>query len=432
MYKMYIRFNYSRLCLALLVFFMLGTPAQAQQPDSTLSLQALIDRALEQNPSLHASQKQWEARQHRVPQAGTLPDPQLGLNLMNLPVNSFSFDQEPMTGKQVTLMQMFPFPGKLDLRRDIAESMAAVAEQRYREQQNQLVKQVKLAYYELYYIDRALETVNKNIDLLQQFTSIAETRYSVGKGLQQDVLRAQVKLSRMMDRRITLQQKREVQEARINELVNNPPETPLGRPVAARKVDKLPGLDSLRLAAKEHSPLLAAWQQMVTTNDHKVNLALKDRYPDFSLGLAYTQREQFQNGNPGYDFLSAMFSVSIPIHYGRKQAEKVQETKLQRSSVGRKFDEVQNRVDRMLREKLTEAHKNRRLVELYRTGVLPQAEQSLESSLEGYRNDQVDFLSLLDSEMSLFNFRLDFYRFEADLMKNRAELQALTGNRNAL
>lgn len=432
MYKMYIRFNYSRLCLALLVFFMLGTPAQAQQPDSTLSLQALIDRALEQNPSLHASQKQWEARQHRVPQAGTLPDPQLGLNLMNLPVNSFSFDQEPMTGKQVTLMQMFPFPGKLDLRRDIAESMAAVAEQRYREQQNQLVKQVKLAYYELYYIDRALETVNKNIDLLQQFTSIAETRYSVGKGLQQDVLRAQVKLSRMMDRRITLQQKREVQEARINELVNNPPETPLGRPVAARKVDKLPGLDSLRLAAKEHSPLLAAWQQMVTTNDHKVNLALKDRYPDFSLGLAYTQREQFQNGNPGYDFLSAMFSVSIPIHYGRKQAEKVQETKLQRSSVGRKFDEVQNRVDRMLREKLTEAHKNQRLVELYRTGVLPQAEQSLESSLEGYRNDQVDFLSLLDSEMSLFNFRLDFYRFEADLMKNRAELQALTGNRNAL
>lgn len=432
MYKMYIRFNYSRLCLALLVFFALGTPARAQQPDSTLSLQALIDRALEQNPSLHASRKQWEARQHRVPQAGTLPDPQLGLNLMNLPVNSFSFDQEPMTGKQVTLMQMFPFPGKLDLRRNIAESQAAVAEQRYREQQNQLVKQVKLTYYELYYIDRALETVNKNIDLLQQFTSIAETRYSVGKGLQQDVLRAQVKLSRMMDRRITLQQKREVQEARINELVNNPPDTPLGRPAAVRKDTALPGLDSLRLAAKEHSPLLAAWQQMVATNDHKVNLALKDRYPDFSLGLAYTQREQFQNGNPGYDFLSAMFSVSIPIHYGRKQAEKVQETKLQRSSVSRKYDEVQNRVDRMLREKLTEARKNRRLVELYRTGVLPQAEQSLESSLEGYRNDQVDFLSLLDSEMSLFNFRLDFYRFEADLMKNRAELQALTGNRNAL
>ncbi len=416
--------------LAGLLYLVLFVPwfIQAQTPDSPLLLDELIQKVLAQNPELQSSYESWEASKTRISQQEALPDPTLGLNVMNLPVNSFALYQEPMTGKQITLMQMFPFPGKLNLKGKIAQSESEISLQQYQELQNQLIRKTKLAYYDLFYVDRAIATILNNQELLNEFVEIAETRYSVGNGLQQDVMRAQVTLSKMIDKELKLRQQRESLQARINALINEPADATLGQPVDPGVSDWTMDLDSLVELADTSSPLLEAWRTVVKRSDQKIDLALRDRYPDFSIGLAYTQRNELQSGMKGYDFISGMFNVRIPLYFNKKQDKKVQEMKITRNSMDYRYQDVENSLEQMLQQSLTDLKKNRRLIDLYETGIIPQAEESLESSLAGYQNDKVDFLSLLDSELTLFNLRLDYYRILADYHKAVADLEALTGS----
>lgn len=417
-----------RMLAGLYLLLLLPITIQAQNQESVLILDQLIQKVLTQNPELHSSYESWEASKTRISQQEALPDPTLGLNMMNLPVNSFALDQEPMTGKQITLMQMFPFPGKLGLKGKIAQSDSDISLQQYQELQNQLVKKTKQSYFDLFYVYQAIATVENNQDLLSEFVEIAETRYSVGNGLQQDVMRAQVALSKMIDKELKLRQQRESLQARINALINEPADAPLGRPVDPGINNLTTDLNSLVELADTSSPLLEAWRTVVQRSDQKVDLALKDRYPDFSIGLAYTQRDELQNGMKGYDFVSGMFNVRIPLYFNKKQDKKVQEMQITRTSMEYRYQDVENSIEQMLQQSLTDLEKNRRLIDLYETGILPQAEESLESSLAGYQTDKVDFLSLLDSELTLFNLRLDYYRIVADYHKSVADLEALTGS----
>ncbi|MDZ7660538.1 TolC family protein [Fodinibius sp.] len=421
------KYNAYLITIILLVSLVITRAGNAQPTNSSLVLDELIQKVLAHNPELNSSFEDWEASKTRISQQEALPDPTLGLNFMNLPVNSFALDQEPMTGKQISLMQPFPFPGKLGLKGDIATSASEITLFQYEELKNQLIKKTKQSYFELYYIDQALATIAKNQELLREFVEIAETRYSVGKGIQQDVLRAQVAQSKMINRELKLRQRREDIQAQINALINEPADTPLGNPVAAKPVSSKHELNTLIQQADSTSPMLAAWKTAIVQSNQQVDLALKDRYPDFSVGVAYTQRNELQNGMPGYDFVSAMFNVKIPLFYNKKQDKKIQETKIKKSSIEYRYQNVENAIEQNLQQALTNLEKNLRLIDLYQTGIIPQAEESLESSMAGYQNDKVDFLSLLDSELTLFQFQLDYHRFVTDYHKTISEIEALTG-----
>tara|TARA_R110002126_G_scaffold3477_2_gene19835 strand:+ start:31389 stop:32669 length:1281 start_codon:yes stop_codon:yes gene_type:complete len=419
--------SFRGLILSLFIILLSSSFITAQTPDSVLVLDTVIQKVLTQNPELQSSYEGWRASKTRISQEEALPDPTLGLNMMNLPVNSFSFSQEPMTGKQITFMQPFPFPGKLGLKGKIAESESEVALQQYQELQNQLVKKTKQAYYDLFYIDRAIATVKSNQELLKEFVKIAETRYSVGSGLQSDVLRAQVALSKMIDRELKLRQQRESVQANLNALMNEPADRPLAKPFVQVVTNQTLNLNSLVQMADSTSPLLTAWKTMIERSSQQVELARKSRYPDFSVGVAYTQRNELESGMKGYDFFSAMFNIKVPLYQNKKQDKKIQQSQINQSSVEYRYQNIERSLEQRLQQSLTDVEKNKRLLELYETGIIPQAEESLESSLAGYQNGNVDFLSLLDSELTLFQFRLDYNRFLADYYKTIAELEALTG-----
>jgi len=390
-------------------------------------LDELIQEAVKNNPDLKSAQNSWQSELAKVPQAGALPDPQLSFNLMNLPVNSFDFNQEPMTGKQVALMHMFPFPGKQGLRTRVAKENAVVAEFRYQELKNQLIKNVKLTYYNLFFIDRAIDITLENTKTLEQFVKIAETKYSVGKGIQQDVLRAQVELSKMMDKLIRLEQQREELESQLNTLLNRPVENPVGGTEELEYSESSVDLNQLKESAAENRPLLKAWQEMVSQSDTKVQLAKKDYLPDFSLGVAYSQRETLKNGMGGVDFFSGMFSMNIPLYFWRKQSKKVEENQLVHLSSQEKYNDVRNQVYSELDRVLNDIEKNKRLVELFETGIIPQASQSLKSAIAGYQTDKVDFLTLLNNQINLFNFEQDYYRVLSDYYVGIAKLEAAAG-----
>jgi outer membrane protein TolC len=412
----------------LIVIYILAPGLALRAQDTTqVRLQVLIHKMLVQNPQLQSARSQQQSANAAVSAAGTMPDPVLGFNIMSLPVNSFSFHQAPMTGKQITLMQRFPFPGKLNIIEDIAQKEALIKEEKVRELRNQLIKQLKKAYYNLFYVDRALGSIEKSKKVMKQLVSIAETHYSVGKGLQQDVLRAQLELTKLMDKNITFRQKRSSLAGKLNTLIDAPPDQPVGTIPALPMPQFSFTLSQLKAKANERRPLLAAWQTVIDQSKNEVVLAKKQIFPDFSVGVGYTQRDKLHNGMKGYDFLSAMFKINLPVFFKRKQNQQVQKMKLMQRSDREQYRHIRNEVYQHLQDAYTKLQKNKQLVDLYRKGAIPQAKQSFKSTMSAYQNGKVDFHTLLDSELSLFHMRLSYYRAVSDYNKNLAKLEAATG-----
>ncbi len=409
------------------ILLSMGSNLYGQIKNSDIQLPELISEALENNPDLQSANNSWQASEARIPQASALPDPVLSFSLANLPIDNFVFDQEPMTGKRFSLMQMLPFPGKLGLKGKIAGEAANVSGLRYKGLQNQLIRNVTSVYYQLFFVDSAIETSRKNGKLIEQFTRIAEIRYRVGKGLQQDVLKAQVEYSKITDKLIVLRQRRETLEAKLNMLLNRDIETPVGNPVepGMQLLDK--ELSELKKIVAENSPLLLSWQAKIRQNEQKVKLAKKGYYPDFSLGIAYTQRDVLSSGMGGVDYLSGQISMSIPLYYYKKQKKNVQENLLNQQAVEQKYQYMLKIVHKDLERTLTSMQKNKKRTELFKSVIIPQATQALNSSLSAYQVDKVEFLTLVNNQLSLFNFELEYYKALTEYQQDFAELEALLG-----
>jgi cobalt-zinc-cadmium efflux system outer membrane protein len=399
----------------------------SQSSDPTLILDQLIQEMLQQNPELQASYNQWQVTAAQAPQAGALPDPVLGIGVMNLPVNSFAFNQEMMTGKQISLMQMFPFPGKQGARKDILLSEASIAEQQYIQKKNELIKDLKESYFELFYIDKAIASNQKNNGLLNQLAQTAETRYRVGKGLQQDVLKAQLELSKLTDDLIDLQQQRESLEAHINFLVNRNQSNPLPKTEELKFEPLAKELPELQTLAEKSNPILLSWQTIIQQSNQKVKLAKKEYLPDFSVELAYTQREELQNGEGGVDLVSGMVNLTLPLYFWNKQKKQVQESQLAGQASSKMQESVTRMIFQQMEKTYAELQKNHQRLQLFESSILPQANQTLQSSLAAYQVDKLEFLTVIDNQLRLYEFELESYRILSDYHKNLAELDALVG-----
>jgi outer membrane protein TolC len=348
---------------------------------------------------------------------------------MNLPTDTFDLDQEPMTQLQIGIEQALPFPGKLGLKERAALRDADAAASNVDESRLSLVNKVKQAWWQIYYLDRALDIVSRNQDLLRQFVQIAQTKYQVGEGLQQEVLLAQVELSRMLDRRIDLQGMRRQQAARLNALLNRRAGTPVVLPeqVDERLAAVLPEEELYQRAGRVR-PLLEQKRQEVEAARTRHDLARRDRYPDFVLGAAYGFR---QGDNPGgsarADFASLRLGMSLPLYAGRKQDRAVD----QRSS------ELQQRQYALQDEftgvqaEISAAHADYRRaseqVLLFRTGIIPQARQSVASMLSGYQVNKVDFLNLVRAQITLYDYETQYWKSFSEANQALARLNAAVG-----
>ncbi len=420
--------KYSILFLAIIFVFKGFTAFSQTEVDSTNdTLRELIQEALENNPKLEAAFQRALSAEKNIPQAGALPDPQITFGLSNLPVNSFSLDQEPMTGKVIGVMQMFPFPGKLSLATDIAEYEAAAIKYQQEEIRNQVIQMVKQAYFDLYAIDRAFETTEKNKALMDQFVRVAETKYATGSGLQQDVLRAQVEVSKLEDDLIMWQQKRLSLVARLNALLN--------RPVDALVDKTLPELmlpdGAITIfpveKIEQNRPLLKAWNESIKKAETAVKLAERDIWPNFTVGASYRQRNDLADGRQMTDFFSATVSLNIPLYFKRKQKAKVAEKELSANATASEYENVKINVLSEIESILAELERNRKRVELYKGGILLQAQQSLESAHAGYRVGKVDFLTLINNWMMLQNYELQYFFALSNFYKNLANYELATG-----
>ncbi len=390
----------------------------ADQPVQLASLQAEAER---NHPALRAVAGQVEAKRARVPQARALPDPQLSFGYMGDPAPIKTQAGDPSSYRQFGLMQEFPYPGKRDLRGKIAEKDVDAEKWSLEAVRRRMRAGVALAYYELFAVDRALDITQENKELLEKLARIAEERYKVGKGLQQDVIRAQVEVSRVLQRLTVLRQRRRTLEAQLNSLLVRPPDSPVGPLARAEKSVFAYSLEELLQKAVDNFPEIRRQEQLIEQNQLAVNLARKNYYPDFSVGWDYQNRPDFP------EMYGLRFTVNLPVFYKSKQRQAVGEASASLAAARHEREAIRTVLFFQVKEQYLMAKTSEELLSLYSKAIVPQSTLALESGLAAYQVGSLDFLSLISNFTNVLDYEISYYEELANFQKALARLEEITG-----
>lgn len=405
---------------AALSLFILPQMAEAQAGRDTLGVAQAVAIARTANPMLQAARLRADAALERVPQAGAPADPQLSFGLMNRPLSGFGTG-EPMTMNQVQLTQMLSWPGTLRFRKQSARHLALALGYDADEAEAMLVARVKAVYYEAAFMDRSLEIMERTRGLLRDFLQVSQALYSVGTGLQQDVLQAQVTVARMTEDITVMTQDRIAMGARLNALLGRDATVPIGGLELPPPGEAPLEVDALMALAAERRPALRAARARVEAAEAAYRAARRELYPEFMLGLAYGQRPQFD------DMATVMIGVRVPLWAGARQLPMRREMLAMQAMDEAEARDLMNETLARLTELRAEAERARRLAQLYATAVLPQARAAVESALSAYRVGRVDYMTLVENEMTVNRYEIATVRLTADYHRALAELEALVG-----
>jgi outer membrane protein TolC len=290
---------------------------------------------------------------------------------------------------------------------------------------------VAVTWWEIYFIDRALDTVRQNQSLLRQLVEVAQTKYEVGNGLQQDVLLAQLELSKLLDREITLTSMREQRAIRLNVLMGSSPNQPVELPTMVAQPDAAVAADELLYQrALASRPLLNQQSATLKAAESRLDLARKDYYPDFNLGVTYGQRDDDEMGQSRTDFLSVMLSVNIPLYAESRQSNAVSQRARELARNQYALLDQRNGVMSSISIAKSEYQRASAQIRLFGQGIIPQARQTVASMMGGYQVGQVDFLNLVRSQMTLFDYELQYWRAFTEVSQSIARLEAAVGGEN--
>ncbi len=421
------RRNRRRQCVAvasvLMMFFSNGL-SRAQDPDSVLHnrlvLPELIHELLARNPELVATRKQWEAATNRITQARALDDPTLSVTLFNVPQ---TFNVTQTQNSIFGLSQNLPFPGKLALKGDVASRSAEMTEQAVRAKERELVARLKQVYYDLFLTHKAIQIHHEQVELLGQFVEITTAKFRTGKGSQADVLKAQVELSMLFQHLPVLEQRRETAEAMLNTLLDRDSSSPLGIPQEPSQIPFDKTLDGLHRLALNDRPELKAAELAVQRNEQSRALAQRQYYPDFNVAF-----QRFQNFQ-AHDGFGAYVAMSIPFAFWTKPKYDagVQEAAAAVSAARAQQHTLESLTRFQVKDLLARLRATDQVATLYRTTILPQAEQGLEAARVGYRAGKSGFLDLIETQRALRGFQLEYFKTLVDRQHRLAELEQVAG-----
>jgi outer membrane protein TolC len=292
----------------------------------------------------------------------------------------------------------------------------------YEERRRRLVAELKSAYFDYLLAERSLDIVIQDQALLEQLRSIAETRFSVGKGVQQDVVRVQLELSLLIERRSLLEQQITALAARINGMLARPSDTPVPATLAFDMEPVPASLAGLQDNIRDHNAAVQRDDRLVDRGQLAFSLARRDLLPDFALNVTTQKKVAGMPWMYGVDFM-----VKVPVYFQRKQRPMIAEAAAALESARHMRESTVTTVAARVAEEYVAATTSQRLVTLYTDSVLPQARLALESSLASYQVGAVDFLTLLNKFSMVPTPELTYQYPRTRLRQALVRLEALVG-----
>jgi outer membrane protein TolC len=396
-------------------------PAAAQE--QKLSLRELVSEALERNPEILAAQKRYEAARQRPRVEGALPDPMVGVgwNSSGGPLPFQGVGKEPVANVGFMVTQEFPYPGKRGLRERMFAKEAEAEWELYQSTQLSVMSRLKQAYFRLQHTWSMLDLFARNRELLQRLLKIAEIRYSVGKAMQLDVLKAQSQLSLIETRALQFERERRAREAELNSLLARRLDAPMARTEDPHAVPLTIAVEELYSAAAENSPMLRRDEKMIQRNELAVNMARKEYLPDFALTGGYYYMGEMPNM---YMFRA---DVNIPLYWFRKQRPAVTAEVQSLAQSKRSYEASSRGLQYRIKDDYLMAQTSMDLMNLYSKTVIPQANLTFESSLSAYETGANGFNEVLMNGMATVEYEMSYHEEMMNFHLALARLEEMTG-----
>ena len=414
----------------------------------TGGIDALLALALAVHPSIRAASARADAARRRMQTAGLLSDPMLMAGVQNFPLGPEEGMRgpDPMTMRMIGVGQTIPYPGKRSLRRQVADRELNAARAAHAMAIRQVSRDVKDAYFEIVFLDRALEIVGRQHSVVLTLGRAAESRYVVGASGQQDILRARLEAARVAETAVVYGEQRSAAIARLNVLVDRPTDaaTPLltipadivrkavpdstrgvrfvSSALGARLADSpLPSLPELQDAALRLNPALTEQNAIVEAQAARAELSQKEFLPDVELSLQYGQR----SGRP--DMVTAVLSVPLPLQKRRRQDVLAAEALANLAALDADRAAVRNNVRAEVARLVSDLERLRAQLAIYSTAVIPHGRASLASSTASYGAGTVEFLTVVDNGTTLFAYEIEYFRALTEFARTLAELERVVG-----
>lgn len=390
------------------------------------SVESLLELARSRNPDLAAMRHEAQAAAERVVPAGALPDPMLRTELRDITNQGSDAGANLLPGRigstKYTLIQSVPFWGKRDLKREMFEAEADSARGRATQTWTELAASVKTNYARYYVLARAEALTREILGLAENLEKIARARYASGLVPQQDVIRAQVEQTGMRGELAEIGNEYHHAMVKLNALLKRPAGSPLAEPAQLRPLPPAASLDPLALGERlrRHNPLYSAEGARVKAAAKNRELVYRNRYPDFNLGISPIQAGSRVNE------WEVMVELNIPLRQDSRRAQEREAEALLAAAQSRQ-EATMNRLSAELEQNLSELESFRRLEELARDRLLPQAELTFKAALAGYETGKVDFATLLDAQRQIRKGKLDALKAQAEAQTRLAEIERLLG-----
>lgn len=387
-----------------LVLLILVNPVFAQLPP--LILQEVVKEAKENNPEIKAIKEKYLATKTRIIQKKTWEYPQIGLGASRISELETMF----------SATQMVPYPGKLSLKGEIAEKETKIAEETLRAKEREIIAQVKHQYWMLFFTNKTIEIYKNNIELMKQFAKIAESEYLTGRVTQTDALKATTELAKMLNMLVILEQEKGSAEAMLNALLTRPADQGLGEPKEPKERKLNYTWKDLEKLALDKRPEVKKQEFFLSRNATALTLSRLEWYPDIMSGVKLGTMGSWEG----------MVSASIPL-YTRKQKAMIEEMAKEKEMANFELETMKIMTSAQVRDLWLKYESRYRSAEVYRTNIIPLAEQTLRISESGYRAGTNSFLELLDSQRLLLENQLEYYRALTDREHYLTELEQVVG-----
>jgi outer membrane protein, heavy metal efflux system len=417
----------SKLILLIIIFMVTIVNVPAQEKD--IILEELIVEAISISPKLQLLNAKLGLASSRIEQGTNLPDPILTFGLMNMPTNSFAFTQEPMTSKIIGFSQAIPYPAGLSAAADVKSVDTLIVRQEIINVKNEIRKNISNSYYDLQFVREEQKLNNERIKLLNQILEVVKSKYEVGSASMQNIINVEVELTRVTDKIEMLNGKKNALVAEINAFLLKD----ATQPVVSENLFSIEygevDFESLINTAIKNQPNLKGIQ----LSEHKASLmeeqAEYEFYPNFNLGVQYSQRENnILTGMDYKDFLSVVAGITLPINYGGKKTAKVNEAKYLQNLYQKEYQSTMQDLSRsigIISAKISElAVRNK----LNSTRLLPLAEQSLTVALSDFQVGKIDFINVINAEKEILSVKTDLIKIQTDYNKNIVMLEYLVGS----
>jgi cobalt-zinc-cadmium efflux system outer membrane protein len=397
-------------------------PVQSNEIVShSLTADDVIQQVLAGNQTLAQMKAAWQAAATKYPQATSRDDPML--SAMAAPNSFGSRTVEP--GYRVEISQKLLWPGKKNLRGEMALAEADAAGSDVEDMKLQLTEMARNAFYEYFLIERASAVNDDALKLLDEFRRNAEARFRTGLIPQQDILQAEVETGKQRERGITLERMRRVAIARLNTLMHREPGEPLGVPPAQlARGAPLPPAHSLIASALARRPDLRALETRLVADRAALALAFKDYWPDVEVAAAY---DTIMGNGPMRDLAPQIgLRMNLPLRTGKRNAAALEA----QAKIAQRSAELAAKIDQVrfqIQESYEQVLESERILALYESTILPRADENVKSAQSAYVTGKTPFVSLIEAQRSLVSLRDRHFEATADYFRRRATLDRLVG-----